>query len=84
MSSSDFYNYKPFIVFDRFKLRDVYLSVCRRYLLPQNYRFLRPKLFMFGIVGKILARIGFLHHFLLILAIVALASSEKVLKFLEI
>jgi hypothetical protein len=48
-----YYNYKPFYVFNRFKLRDVYLSVCRRYLLPLNCRFLRSNLFIFGIVGKV-------------------------------
>jgi hypothetical protein len=47
--------YKPFYVFDRFKLRDVYFSLWGNLLVHSYLRFQATDLHKFGLVGNALA-----------------------------
>jgi hypothetical protein len=52
--------YKPFYVFDRFTLRDVYFSLWGNIFVPSYFRFQATDLHKFGLVGKALAHTWFL------------------------
>jgi hypothetical protein len=54
--------YKPFYVFDRFKLRDVYFSLWGNLLVHSYLRFQATNLHKFGLVGKALAYRWFLTY----------------------
>jgi hypothetical protein len=63
ISNFDFYyNYKPFYVFDRFKLRDVYFSLWGNLLVHSYLRFQATDLHTFRLVGKALAHKWFLTY----------------------
>jgi hypothetical protein len=50
-----FHFYKPFYVFDWFKLRDVFFSLWGNLLVHSDLRFQATDLHKFGLVGKVLA-----------------------------
>jgi hypothetical protein len=54
--------YKPFYVFDRFKLRDVYFSLYGNFVVHLDLQFQVTDLHIFGLFGKALACRWFLAH----------------------